>query len=400
VRILLVTDWNRDRGGSEVYALWLRDGLRRAGDDVRLLTSSAGSAADGSADYVAYGSNRAAAQALLQIVNPWAVRRMRQAVHAFRPDAIYLNNFAYHLSPAVFWACGGVPTILGVTDYKCICPLGSKLQPDGTLCAARMGSVCGCAGCLSRAHQLRDTLRYALIRPAVRRATRVLACSAWVAKELADNGIASEHVPMPTAPSDTRPPPRLPAPDPLFVFCGRLSPEKGALLLLGAFARLRNESPHSRLRIIGVGPQQALLQRLILEFGLGDSVSFTGWLASEQLQRHLSDAWALVIPSLWAEPFGLICVQAIVSGVPVIASSCGGPGEIVEQGISGLLFPNGDEDALLERMRTVARGVVFPSHVLPREVTERAAVTYRMDRHIARLREIFEEVAGARASTS
>jgi glycosyltransferase involved in cell wall biosynthesis len=399
VRILLVTDWNRDRGGSEDYLLGLRDGLRKAGDEVRVLTSSAGSAADGSADYVAYGSNRAAAQVLLQIVNPWAVRRVRQAVRAFRPDAIYLNNFAYHLSPAVFWACGSVPTILGVTDYKCICPLGSKLQPDGTMCAARMGSVCGRARCLSRPHQLRDKLRYALIRPAVRRATRVLACSAWVAKQLADNGIASEHVPMPTPSSETRLP-RLAAPDPLFVFCGRLSPEKGAPLLLRAFACLHNESPRSRLRIIGVGPQQALLRRLILEFGLGDSVSFTGWLASEQLQRHLCDAWALVIPSLWAEPFGLICVQAIVSGVPVIASSCGGSGEIVEPGISGLLFPNGDQDALLERMRTVARGAAFPGHVLLRDVTERVAAKYRMDRHIARLREIFGEIAAARESRS
>ena len=67
------------RGGAEAYALSLRDELRAAGDDVRLLTSSAGTAGDGTADYVAYGTENAAAQTLLQIVNPFAVSTVRRA---------------------------------------------------------------------------------------------------------------------------------------------------------------------------------------------------------------------------------------------------------------------------------------------------------------------------------
>ena len=58
MRILLVTDWNRGRGGAEAYATWLRQGLREAGDDACLLTSSAGTAADGTADFVAFGTHR------------------------------------------------------------------------------------------------------------------------------------------------------------------------------------------------------------------------------------------------------------------------------------------------------------------------------------------------------
>jgi hypothetical protein len=62
MRALLITDWMSGAGGAERYIALLRDGLRAVGDEVKLLTSSAGSAGDGSADYRAYGTERLAAQ--------------------------------------------------------------------------------------------------------------------------------------------------------------------------------------------------------------------------------------------------------------------------------------------------------------------------------------------------
>src|SRR5215468_5147960 len=61
------------------------------------------------------------------------------------------------------------------------------------------------------------------------------------------------------------------------------------------------------------------------------------------------------------QPLGLVAIEAIIRGVPVIASWQGGLAETVDPGRIGLLFPNGDEDALLECLRSVAAG---PSHVL------------------------------------
>ena len=73
MRVLLITDWMRLRGGVEGYVSSIREGLRAAGDEVRLLTTTAGSPAEASPDYLAYGTERPAAQALLQVVNPSAV---------------------------------------------------------------------------------------------------------------------------------------------------------------------------------------------------------------------------------------------------------------------------------------------------------------------------------------
>src|SRR5205823_6184543 len=85
MRILLITDWNPRQGGAENYIGWLRDGLLEAGDDARLLTSSTGSAGDGAADYVAYGSERFAAQIFLQIRNPFAVMTVKRALAELQP---------------------------------------------------------------------------------------------------------------------------------------------------------------------------------------------------------------------------------------------------------------------------------------------------------------------------
>jgi hypothetical protein len=112
MRILLITDWNRGRGGAEDYIAGLRQGLVQAGDQVRLLTSSVGTAGDGQADYIAYGTERIAAQAFLQVANPFAIATVHRAVREFRPDVAVVNMFAHHLSPAALLPLSGTPSIL------------------------------------------------------------------------------------------------------------------------------------------------------------------------------------------------------------------------------------------------------------------------------------------------
>jgi len=80
MRVLLVTDWVRARGGVEAYTTWLHAGLIAAGDEVRLLTSATGSTGDGLADFRAWGTERRAGQAFLQVVNPFAVAQVRRAL--------------------------------------------------------------------------------------------------------------------------------------------------------------------------------------------------------------------------------------------------------------------------------------------------------------------------------
>ena len=125
------------------------------------------------------------------------------------------------------------------------------------------------------------------------------------------------------------------------------------------------EIPEARLRLVGEGPEGSVVKRLTHELGLAGAVERVGWLDPPAVEQELERAWALVAPSLYAEPLGLVALEAIVRGVPVIASRKGGFGETVEEGVSGLLFPNGDEEALTVRMLEVARRSAFPDHAIP-----------------------------------
>ncbi len=399
MRILLVTDWNQRHGGAEGYITCLRSGLEAAGDEVRLLTSSAGDAGHGSADFVAFGTSAKAAQAVLQIANPHAALTVWRAVREFRPDVAVVNMFALHLSAVVFNALGSVATVLLVSDYKCICPVSTKLLPDGSICRVPAGFVCRRKGCLGTLHWLRDQPRYALIRSGLRRPMRIVACSEWMRGELARNGLAADTLLFPV-PAPLHPFPRRPASSPTFVTCGRLDTEKGVDLLLRAFARLVAKYPEARLRILGDGPLRESLETLAARLNLTTSVTFFGWMQTEGIEAALVDAWALVVPSIWAEPLGLVAIEAIVRRVPVIASASGGLAEIVDEGKSGLLFANNDEDQLLSRLRAVASREAFPTLILEDGVVLAARETFDVGRHVDRLRRILREVVGVAEPTA
>jgi glycosyltransferase involved in cell wall biosynthesis len=395
MRVLLVTDWLRRSGGMERYFETVREGLRSAGHEVRLLTSTAGSAADGTADYRAFGGSSLPAQALLQVVNPFAVARVKAAVRHFHPDVALVGMTEQHLSPAALLALRNVPTILSVGDYKPVCPLHSKLMPGGELCTTPAGLVCLTGGCTGLAHWLRDRPRYALYRAGIERADRILACSSWLQRALGDSGIEAEVVPLPTP----RPSPgyvRAPAARPRFVFVGRLSREKGVASLVRSFAEVRKASPAAELRIVGDGEEGAALERLVEARSLGDCVTFRGRLSLRGIEAELAAAWAAVVPSLWAEPLGLAAAEAAVRSVPVIASATGGLAEVVEHGRSGLLFPNGDETALARSLELVATGRAFRDPVLPAAVVREIAARHSVERHVSRLERIAEELRDRR----
>ena len=390
MRVLLVTDWPGAGGGVETYVTLLARGLRDAGDEVRLLTSSVGGGA-AVADYVAFGSRNPVLQSVLQIANPGAAHAIRRAVAEFAPDVAQVLMFEMYLSPSVLSALRNVPTVLSIAYYKPVCPNGLKLLPDDSRCTVRQGAVCWRGGCTPLLHWLRDRPRYARIGRGIRGAAAVLAVSRWLQRELRDNGIEAEWSAWPIEPPTAlfR---RAPAAEPLFVFTGRLAREKGIAILLRALARARAQGTTARLRVVGDGPLRPVLERLTGELGLSEVVEFTGWVPLDRVEAQLADAWALVAPSLWAEPLGLTALEASVRGIPVIASATGGLAETVEHGVSGLLFPNGDADALVDCLLQIASRRILANGV-PNEISERLLARHDVGRHVTWLRALFAELA-------
>ena len=135
----------------------------------------------------------------------------------------------------------------------------------------QVSSACGRAASAPRTDARPSALR--ADRPSRGAADHVLTCSAWMTEQLARHGIAATYLPWPSPPV----PPgfrRRPAPSPRFLYLGRLAPEKGVDVLLGAFATVVEDVPDARLRIVGSGPLEGLEGRgLIVSASRRPSIS-------------------------------------------------------------------------------------------------------------------------------
>jgi teichuronic acid biosynthesis glycosyltransferase TuaC len=138
----------------------------------------------------------------------------------------------------------------------------------------------------------------------------------------------------------------------------RLVPEKGLVELLGAFARLAARSALARLVLVGDGPEGAFLKRQVMEQKLEDRVVFAGRRSPEEVARWLQAADAFVLAS-HGEGLPNVVLEAMASGLPVVATDVGGTGEVVLKDVSGLLVPPRDVTALASAMRRVSEDPEF-----------------------------------------
>jgi glycosyltransferase involved in cell wall biosynthesis len=129
------------------------------------------------------------------------------------------------------------------------------------------------------------------------------------------------------------------------VFLGRLVSDKGADLLLRAVHHLRQNGSAPTLTIIGTGPEEQALRALSAELGLRDQVEFVGGKSGNELAMLLNQHRILVVPSRWAEPFGLVALEGIACGCAVVGSEDGGLKEAM--GPCGITFKNGDYPSLV-----------------------------------------------------
>jgi glycosyltransferase involved in cell wall biosynthesis len=142
----------------------------------------------------------------------------------------------------------------------------------------------------------------------------------------------------------------LPVPeDQVALFVGVLEPCKGVDVLLEAFARVVRELPGARLQIVGEGPRRAELEAQARRLGLGPSLVFRGTFPRRELPALLDAARLLVLPSR-SEGLPRVIVEAMARARPVVATRVGGIPELVEHGVTGLLVPPEDPDALADAL--------------------------------------------------
>lgn len=268
-----------------------------------------------------------------------------EELHRFRPDIVHVHNTFPLISPAIYWVAAKyrIPIVQTLHNFRLFCPQAMFLR-NGKICESCLGAIPwrgALRGCYRDSTLQSGILAsmitfHRLIGTWENKVTRYIALNEFCRNKFIEGGLPARKVRIKANFVD------FPQPDPQprngFLFVGRLSAEKGIDILAKAASRV----PAIDVRIAGSGPDELCL--------LEAPVKRLGALTGDEVRGEMSRAQALVLPSVWYENFPRTLVEAFGCGLPVIASRIGALAELIEDGVTGLLFTPGDANDLAAKL--------------------------------------------------
>ena len=177
------------------------------------------------------------------------------------------------------------------------------------------------------------------------------------------------------------------------IFIGRIVATKGIRILLDAARILGQEGCVCEVLIVGDGPDRAAMEAYSHQVGIGTRVHFLGRLSESEILEALRGADVVVAPSLGAEVFGMVLVENMLRGIPVVASDLGSYHEVV--GEAGLTFRTGDVSDLARGLSIILADPVAADK-LGMTARDRALKLFTQDGMIAGHANIYRRVVRAR----
>jgi glycosyltransferase involved in cell wall biosynthesis len=185
-----------------------------------------------------------------------------------------------------------------------------------------------------------------------RKCSQIIALSNYTADTISRRfGIPREHIIVLPCLIDTELlfPPAVPYKGKNVLFVARYNDErKNTTMLIRAFARLLEHIPDARLLLVGDEPDIRLLD-FISKVGIRDAVEFKGPVSNSQVINYYHHAAVFAIPS-WQEGLGIVGLEAMACGLPVVSTRCGGPEDFVRDGATGFLVPLNDYETMANRL--------------------------------------------------
>lgn len=319
MRVLQLHAGYRTPAGEDTVVEAEAAALRRAGHDV----------------HQTIGDNPHAAGAAITTLaksryNRDAARRARDACQEFQPDVAHVHNTWFAQSSSVIDAVAdaGIPSVMTIHNYRLGC-LGADLFRDNDVCTSCVGRspISGVVrGCYRGSRALSAVMAVEIMstrrRSTLDRINRFVAPSQFMADRLIDIGVPTERLTVkPHFTPDPGPRSNAPSESDEVLFIGRLASAKGIRTLLRAWERFahdpdtRSAPGPLRLIVIGDGPLGAEARE-----SAPRGVEFTGWLPHAEVQQRMLASRAFVFPSEWYEPFGMVLIEAMAAGLPIVTS--------------------------------------------------------------------------------
>jgi glycosyltransferase involved in cell wall biosynthesis len=286
-----------------------------------------------------------------------ARRRLKQALAELAPEVVHFHNTFPQVSPAAYSVChdAGAAVVQTLHNYRLVCANG-LLYRDGAPCEECVGrrvalpalrhacyrgsrAQTGAVVSMLALHRLRGTWG--------KDVDVYIAPSQFLRDKLIEGGLSAERIAVKPNFLEPDPGPKTCAGD-YALFVGRLTPSKGVETLLDAYRR-RDDLPP--LHVVGDGELSSAVEDAAHR---DDRIVYRGRLGREGVMAEMGGAACLVFPSRLYESFGLVAIEAMASGVPVVASNLGAIPEIVAGGRTGVLFEAGNADDLGEKLACAA----------------------------------------------
>lgn len=328
------------------------------------------------------------------IWNSEAARQLRQLLDEFAPHdtIVHCHGFAKVLSGSIGPVITGhaIPHVFTMHEYFLACPNGGFFHyPDNAICTRRaLGLACLTTNCDPRraSHKAWRVARQVALNSAgnMPRGLKNVIYISDVVRQTMQSYLRPEtrtffvHNPVDV----TQGLPATAETNDVFLFVGRLSPEKGATIFAQAARELGIDAV-----FIGEGQDKARISEIYPQ------ATLTGWLDPSAVQRWIRQSRCVVFPSVWKETLGLVALEALANGVPVIAGRWNGAADAIVEGQNGLLLDQATPLTLAAAIAGMDRDTAGRMGVYAHSRYWQAPPT--PDRHITMLQQTYLEITGS-----
>jgi glycosyltransferase involved in cell wall biosynthesis len=394
MKILLVHDIFGSFGGAETNVFATADALRRRGHEIALLAQKSS------------GKGEAAWLELFAGNLHWMNGEPAAAVaRRFGADVIYMHKWQ-NLQSIESLLAGEAPLIRMVHDHDIYCLRGYRYNPlTRHICTRPAGIHCivPCFAPLQRNRGGALPVRWASFAEKQReialsrRFDRNIVATEFMKQELLINGFDPARIEIcPPVPRAVEPLRSTFSDRNLLIFAGQIIRGKGVDVMLRALAKVH--APFEAI-ILGEGNHRPFCEKLCRRLGLEGRVTFKGFIPQTELQEFYREASAVLVPSVWPEPLGLVGLEAMRNALPVVAFDAGGVGDWLHDGENGFLVPWMDANRYAEKIDALLADKQL-ARAMGERGFERFVRDYDFADYIERLEDLFCRVARERCEAA
>jgi glycosyltransferase involved in cell wall biosynthesis len=271
-------------------------------------------------------------------------------IKRFKPDVIHTHNTFPLISPSLYYAAArmNVPVVQTLHNFRLFCAQAMFMR-DGKVCEDCLGKLAwrgvlhGCyrGSKIQSAAVVSMQGLHRMLGTYQNKVTRYIALNQFCSDKFIEAGLPKARMTIKPNFIDL---PQLENSDTQLrqggLFVGRLSKEKG----LAALAEAATIYSEAHIDVVGVGPEEHMLTN-------NPNINLNGWQVPAEIYAHMRSASYLIMPSIWYENFPRTLVEAFACGLPVIASRLGAMAELINDGVTGLLFEPGNAKDLADKLQ-------------------------------------------------